>query len=178
MDGGSKDPSMRKLSITELAEVAEVVAGVGVLLSLLYVGFEIRQNTTAVRSTAYQAIHDAEDGFWSDLASDAGAARLWQQGLDSGLEPLAEGDRERFEVVAQRLIYLFQNVHYQYGKGVVDEELWDAWLASLDEFLAEPGFREVLVHVRPHLSDPFNQLIDRRLSDAALSAPRSGRAAE
>jgi hypothetical protein len=70
MDGGSKDPSMRKLSITELAEVAEVVAGVGVLLSLLYVGFEIRQNTTAVRSTAYQAIHDAEDGFWSDQLID------------------------------------------------------------------------------------------------------------
>jgi hypothetical protein len=159
------------MTIGEMAEVAEVVAAVGVLLSLLYVGYEIKQNTTAVRSTAYQAIHDAEDGFWADLASDAGAARLWQQGLDTGLESLEEGDRERFTVVVRRLIYLFQNVHYQYRKGVVDEELWEAWLASLDEFLFEPGFREVFLDVRLHLSDPFNQLIDARLSDAALARP-------
>lgn len=162
---------MRRMTITELAEVAEVVAAVGVLLSLIYVGYEIRQNTTAVRSTAYQAIHDAEDGFWSDLAGDAGAARLWEQGLDSGPEPLAEGDRERFTVVARRLIYLFQNVHYQYRKGVVDEELWEAWLASLDEFLAEPGFREVLREVRPHLSGPFDRLVDERLPGVALARP-------
>ena len=162
---------MRRMTITELAEVAEVVAAVGVLLSLLYVGYEVKQNTTAVRSTAYQAIHDAEDGFWSDLASDAGAARLWQQGLDSGLEALAEGDRDRFTVISRRLIYLYQNVHYQYTKGVVDEELWGAWLASLDEFLAERGFREVLLDVRPHLSDPFNRLVDERLSGVALAPP-------
>jgi hypothetical protein len=156
------------MTLGEMAEVAEVIAAVGVLLSLLYVGHEIKQNTTAVRSTAYQAIHDAEDGFWSDLASDPGAARLWQQGLESGLEPLAEGDLERFSVVARRLIYLYQNVHYQYRKGVVDEELWDAWLASLDEFLAEPGFREVLLDVSDHLSDPFNRLVEERLSDVAV----------
>lgn len=154
---------MKRLTVGEIAEIAEVIAAVGVLVSLLYVGYEVRQNTVAVRSTAYQAIHDAEDGFWSDLASDAGAARLWQQGLDSGLEPLVEGERERFTVVARRLIYLFQNVHYQNRKGVVDEELWGAWLASLDELLAEPGFREVLLAVKPHLSDPFNQLVEERL---------------
>ena len=155
---------MRKLTIGEIAEIAEVVAAVGVLVSLLYVGYEIKQNTAAVRSTAYQAIHDAEDGFWSDLAGDAEAARLWENGLDEGLEPLAAGDRERFTVTARRLIYLFQNVHYQNRKGVVDQELWDAWLASLDEFLAEPGFQEVFFEVSPHLSDPFNQLVDRRMA--------------
>jgi len=162
---------MRKLTIGEIAEIAEVIAAVGVLVSLLYVGYEIKQNTVAVRSTAYQAIHDAEDGFWSDLASDAGAARLWERGLDLGLEPLAGGDRERFTVVARRLIYLFQNVHYQNRKGVVDEELWAAWVASLDEFLAEPGFRDVLRDIAPHLSDPFNELVGQRTARLSSGNP-------
>ena len=154
---------MRKLTITEIAEVAEVVAAVGVLVSLLYVGYEVKQNTTAVQSTAYQAIHDAEDQFWSDLVSEPGAAALWQNGLDNGVESLEPGGRERFTVTARRLIYLFQNVHYQYRKGVVDDELWDAWLASLDEFLGEPGFEDVLRSISPHLSDPFNQLVAERM---------------
>ncbi|MDH3769027.1 MAG: hypothetical protein OES99_11315, partial [Gammaproteobacteria bacterium] len=148
----------------EIAEVAEVVAAVGVLISLLYVGYEVNQNTAAVKSTAYQAIHDAEDGFWSDLASDETAARLWENGLNGGLEKLGHDERPRYVLATRRLIYLFQNVHYQSRKGVVDAELWGAWVASLDEFLVKPGFREVLDIIRPHLSDPFNQLVDSRIT--------------
>ena len=153
-----------KLSITEVAEVAEVVAAIGVIISLIYLGYEIRQNTVAVRSTAYQAIHDAEDQFWSDLVSEPGVADLWRRGLDVGLEDLTAEERARFTVTARRLIYLYQNVHYQNRKGVVDTELWDAWVASLDEFLAYRGFRDVLDEVRPHLSGPFNTLVSSRLN--------------
>lgn len=152
-----------KLSITEVAEVAEVVAAIGVIISLIYLGYEIRQNTVAVRSTAYQAIHDAEDQFWSDLVSGPGVADLWQRGLDGGLKGLTAEERARFTVTARRLIYLYQNVHYQNRKGVVDAELWDAWAASLDQYLAYRGFRDVLDEVRPHLSEPFNTLVINRL---------------
>ena len=35
-----------------------------------------------------------------------------------------------------------------------------AWVASLNEFVAQPGFRDVLDRTRPHLSGPFNELLD------------------
>ena len=151
------------MKLVELAEVAEVIAAVGVLISLLYVGYEINQNTVAVQSNAYQAIHDAEDDFWSDLTGDATMAQLWEKGLEAGLEKLEPAERTRFVLAARRLIYLFQNVHYQSRKGVVDDELWTAWVASMDEFVVQPGFRDVLEITRPHLSDPFNQLLDSRV---------------
>lgn len=151
-----------KLSITEIAEVAEVIAAIGVIISLIYLGYEVRQNTVAVRTTAYQAIHDAEDQFWSDLVSEPGVADLWQRGLQLGRENLTSEERARFNVTARRLIYLYQNVHYQNRQGVVDTELWDAWVASLDEFLTYQGFNEVLDEVRPHLSEPFNSLVSSR----------------
>lgn len=152
------------MKITEMAEIAEVVAAVGVLVSLLYVGYEINQNTVAVRSTAYQAIHDAEDQFWADLGGDADAVVLWQKGLEEGLDALGSKSRDRFVIIARRLIYLYQNVHYQNRKGVVEKDLWQAWVASLDEFLAEPGFIEVVDEVRPHLSDAFDELVGQRLA--------------
>jgi len=164
-----------KLSITEVAEVAEVVAAVGVIISIIYLGYEVRQNTVAVRSTAYQAIHDAEDQFWSDLVSEPGVADLWQRGLEGGVEKLASEDRSRFTVTARRLIYLYQNVHYQNRKGVLDRELWEAWVASLDEFLVYPGFGDVLDEVRPHLSEPFNTLVNDRLNALDPSTAAIGR---
>ena len=63
--------------------------------------------------TAYQAIHDAEDQFWETPVSDAAASSLWDTGLRGGLEAIAPDQQARFTLTARRLIYLYQNVHYQ-----------------------------------------------------------------
>ena len=127
------------MKIKKVASIAEIVSAIAVIVSLLYLGYEVRQNTAAVKSTAYQSIHDAEDLFWSGISSDAEQSDTWQAGLDGGLQSLNSDQQPQFSITVRRLIYLFQNVHYQRRKGVVDDELWGAWAASLDEFLARQG---------------------------------------
>lgn len=150
------------MKIKKAAAIAEIVSAIAVVISLIYVGYELRQNTAAVKSTAYQSIHDAEDLFWQSVSDDAELSSIWDAGLAGGLEVLDPRQRSQFSVTVRRLIYLYQNVQYQRRKGVVDDELWHAWLASLDGHLAMSGFNDVLDDVRPHLSDPFNELIDSR----------------
>jgi hypothetical protein len=152
------------VKIKKIASIAEIVSAIAVVVSLLYVGYEVRQNTAAVKSTAYQSIHDAEDLYWSSISADAELSALWEAGLDGGLQVLSPGQQPQFSITARRLIYLFQNVHYQRRKGVVDDELWSAWVDSLDEFLAMQGFMDVLMTTRPHLSKPFVELVDGRQS--------------
>ena len=150
------------MKIKKIASIAEIVSAIAVIISLLYLGYEVRQNTAAVKSSAYQSIHDAEDLYWSSISGDREMSALWDAGLDGGLMALDENQRPQFSIAARRLIYLFQNVHYQRRKGVVDDELWGAWLASLDEFLAMQGSRDVLEVTRPHLSKPFLAMVDNR----------------
>lgn len=164
------------MKIKKVASIAEIVSAVAVIVSLLYVGYEVRQNTAVVKSTAYQSIHDAEDLFWSGISIDAKLSASWQAGLDGGLQSLSSDQQPQFSITARRLIYLFQNVHYQRRKGVIDDELWGAWVASLDEFLVQRGFTEVLTITRPHLSKPFVDLVDNRqlqlsLPDNSLEQP-------
>ena len=90
---------------------------------------------------------------------------VWEQGLAEGVIAVSPSDRAQFSINVRRLIYLFQNVHYQRRKGVVDDELWDAWAASLDEFLVQTGFAEMVEVTRPHLSQPFLAHVDLRLSE-------------
>lgn len=150
------------MKIKKVASIAEIVSAVAVVISILYVGYEVSQNTVAVKSSAYQSIHDAEDLYWSSISGNAELSALWEVGLDGGLQALSSSQQSQFSITIRRLIYLFQNVHYQRRKGVVDDELWGAWISSLDEFLAKQGLREVLTHVRPHLSEPFVELVDAR----------------
>ena len=150
------------MKIKKAAAIAEVVSAIAVVISLLYVGYEVRQNTAAVKSTAYQSIHDAEDLFWQSISADAELSALWDAGMTGGLDALQPAQRSQYTIIVRRLIYLYQNVHYQRRKGVVDDELWNAWLASLDQHLAMQGFAEVLRDTKPHLSDPFNELLKSR----------------
>ena len=155
------------MKIKKITSIAEIISAAAVIVSLLYVGYQVRQNTAAVKSSAYQFIHDAEDIYWSSISGDAELSALWEAGLSGGLQALSPYRQPQFSITAGRLIYLFQNVHYQRRKGVVDDELWGAWLASLDEFLAMQGFSDVLTTARPHLSEPFIALLVSRQSLAS-----------
>ncbi len=150
------------MKIKKAAAIAEIVSAVAVIVSLLYVGYEVRQNTAAVKSTAYQSIHDAADLFWHSISTDAELSALWDAGMAGELQALQPAQRSQYTITVRRLIYLHQNVHYQRRKDVVDDELWNAWLASLDEHLGMKRFTEVLNDTKPHLSDPFNELLNSR----------------
>ena len=150
------------MKIKKAAAIAEIISAVAVIVSLLYVGYEVRQNTAAVKSTAFQSINDAEDLFWQSISGDAELSALWEAGMEGGLEALEPAQRSQYTITVRHMIYLYQNVHYQQRKGVVDDELWSAWLASLDEHLAKKGFNDVLNDTKSHLSDPFNELLNSR----------------
>jgi len=49
---------LRKLSLSEWASVAEIVAAIVIILSLGYVGLELNQNTNATQQSSYQATLD------------------------------------------------------------------------------------------------------------------------
>ena len=117
------------MSLDLIVVIAEVVGAAGVILSLLFVAMQLRENTHALRSTESHALHDSENVFYSDLSSDPDLARIWEL-APAGISNIPEEDRPQWNIIALRLILLFQMVHYQRRKRMVDDELWEAWDAS------------------------------------------------
>ena len=62
--------------------VAEGVAAVGVIVSLVFVGFEVRQNTVAARAQAYQEIGLVVAQSWHDDASNPALLEIIQRAND------------------------------------------------------------------------------------------------
>ncbi len=46
------------MSLTDLANIGQVIGAIAVVISLIYVALQIRQNTNAVRSATAQAVHE------------------------------------------------------------------------------------------------------------------------
>jgi len=76
-----------KWKLSELASVAEVVAAIGVILSLLFVGYQIKDGNRETRAATLQATLDSEMALQSETLQ---YADVWDKVL-SGAH-LAEGD--------------------------------------------------------------------------------------
>ena len=63
--------------------IRETLAVLGVVASLIFVGYEIRQNTIAARAAAYQAIGIATAAAWDSWAHDRQFSLVRQKAADA-----------------------------------------------------------------------------------------------
>ncbi len=100
------------MTLEDLGNLGEFVGAIGVVASLLYLAFQIRQNTSQMeqntRSTEFATLNalvqDAQQ-FRLLVAQDAECMRIYREGLRD-FESLNEEERWRFGALMQ---YLFNN---------------------------------------------------------------------
>ena len=77
---------MRSLKLSEWANVAEIVASVVIVASLVYVGLEVNQNTRALQNESYQFVLTALREGNDLLVTDADFYRIFVTGEASPSE--------------------------------------------------------------------------------------------
>ena len=110
--------------------IAEIAAAVGVILSLVFVGVEIRQNTAAVRAQTRQQLTDSSSEFLLSLATtDLG--ELWGRFIRG--DSLTFGERYRIGAGLIAAVRNIENVYLQTQEGVIDESalLSYGWRGSI-----------------------------------------------
>jgi hypothetical protein len=142
------------MTITELGALGEFVGAIGVIATLVYLAVQVRQNTRSLEvaqrlalSQTYQMRADALQGMVVDAASSCIGAiivKLTQAGYPediSSLDSLTAEERGRFRLwqIAQQTHW--DNMHFQYQQGFLDQEyyrdafaerverLWPTWQA-------------------------------------------------
>ena len=107
----------------EKIELRQGAAALGVILSLLFVGFEIRQNTRVARAGAVQATMDQIIQWRSEHSTDPEWIRLvtFLEGGGSFTE-LSPEDRTRFAWTATSTVSMTENRFRQMQMGVISQE--------------------------------------------------------
>jgi hypothetical protein len=106
--------------------VAELLGALGVIATLGYLAFQIRQNTISMRSSSHQAAVTAVSDWSRAIGLDPTAAQLVQQGnLDLGA--LTPERRFQFMFLTTSLYRNFENIFYQHEQGAIDEAVGQGW---------------------------------------------------
>ena len=113
---------MTKLSLSDWANVAEIGAAAGVIISLIFVGIQLQSNTEATEAATREAMNQKDLEFLSlrmDASVLAGAHAKFEN--DKTLSPL-----EVSQLVHQEYVNFvaFEHSFYQFRKGVLEPREW------------------------------------------------------
>jgi len=118
------------MNIESLANYADVVGGVAVVISLIYVGIQIHRNTKSSLSLTNQSAHESLANVSLEAAKDPNFSALTRRGMLS-FEQLNEDEQFQFLLLMVTVYRRFENIYYQYRKGFLEAELWEGYEQSM-----------------------------------------------
>jgi hypothetical protein len=146
-----------------VSAIAEVVGVIAIVVSLIYVSIQIKQNTKVARAATRQAISESTENLGVDLIGNGEIAEIFVKHL-SGKE-LSPVENLRLQARCYRDMQHWENIHYQFNEGLVSEDQWDGFRKNLISLLAIDAYREYWEHESFHYSDAFQAEISAILGD-------------
>ena len=101
---------MKSLSLDSSAKVAEVVSAVAVIVGLLFVGFEVRENTIAQQFSATQTLVSEYNSAISAINDREFVCIFIRAGND--FDSLPQSDKVRFSILMQPVFRTLEQLHY------------------------------------------------------------------
>lgn len=122
---------MRRWTLAQWAQIADIAAAAAVVVSLVFVGLQVRDNTEALRSGNERSLVDGLERLEIVRVTDAGFAELMLRAETGGA--LSDVDRSRVQTLAYLYLDNWEQAFHDHQKGFIDPDIWqalDTWLAT------------------------------------------------
>ncbi len=152
------------MTLQDLGSIGEFVGAVGVIVSLVYLATQIRQNTRAVRSSAQQEILGdmSMSAFINLVAGDSDTASFYELGLADSRD-LSRAERLRFSLLLTRFVYGFSRMYDLHRDGNLDLESWEAHKEILRWVIKQPGVKRWWPNARSQIPRSFADFVEREM---------------
>jgi len=149
------------MDLETAARIGEVIGAVVVVISLLYLGVQIRQNTNRIKTSSTA---DAIAAFWEwnyHQVIDSTIRQLFIKGA-KGLENLSDDERAQFWPYMFTFYKTAELMHYQFINGAMDEGIWAGWERLFSAYSMAPGFLQFYEIRRQIFSPKFQQWMEKQ----------------
>ena len=122
-----------------IGAVGELVGATAVVVSLVYVAVQIRQNTKATRQQGYHDLVTRRgELFFSEAVRSKEVASMFFKGMAGEFN---DGiDSQRFVSLMINFMSHFQDAYLQHESGIVEDDVWLAERRILAAIRSGPGF--------------------------------------
>ena len=150
---------MRNLKLSEWANVAEIIASVVIVMSLIYVGFELNQNTQALRSEIHQNVMAVLNEQNHVLVEDAEFHKIFVTG-ETRPDELSELEWSRFEIFLYGRFGVWEYLHIAIQENTITDTEWLSFESYFLSLVCEPGYRRWWHQNRTSHNPDFKAYVD------------------
>jgi len=147
------------MDITTLAAWGEFLGGIAVVVSLIYLAGQIRQNSRLLQVSATVALSTSNQLATSAMMHEPSLARMWT--IDTAdFESLPETEQTRLRAFFGMLLSDTHQNYYLQKDGVVRNEVWKAKRRLLASVLRQAWTQKAWSYSRLGRSDEFGDFVD------------------
>ena len=142
-----------------LSAIGQVVAAIGVIISLIYLALQIREQNKERRRTGINILTVQ----WSDLVKTGQESRdfaaLFLRGMRS-FQDLDAPDKLSFSAFFTRYTRNCEGMFIYYRDGALEKALWDEVERTMNDYFAYPGVKEWWTTRKHWLTDDFRTVVE------------------
>jgi hypothetical protein len=146
-------------SLSIIASLSEIIASIALVISLIFVGVQLRMNTRATKSASAIAASTATSEWYRALGGNAENSALFRAFV-ANPEGLTPDQRYQSVVNLYAAILIFQNNFYLAKEGTLDPEMKDTITQSISVIKDYPGWKYFWEERRSMFLSKFQDYVD------------------
>jgi hypothetical protein len=154
------------MSLEDLGNIGELVAAVAVVVSLIYLAVQIRQNTSnidfntkALRGSTYTSQFQLNNDFQDLLFQNERIGNIWIKGMHRPND-LDEVESRYFRNLASRFLRMYESLFLMRELQLIDDELFQSSNAVNSIIFARPGIQVFWNGHRNQFAASFQAFLD------------------
>lgn len=128
------------MDLDTLANIGEFVGGVFVIVTLIYLAYQVRQNTKSLRIENYARVLERMSTLQSRIAAEPELNRLFMIGAEDPAR-LTRGQRLRFAWALYEMFGAAEFMYHQALENAMPPAVWQRWQESIRWWFTYPGIR-------------------------------------
>ncbi len=144
--------------------IGEIVGAIAVFLTLVYLAAQIRQNTKAVRASAYDAAVTHVSGIRQTIFASDDVTDLYVRGNE---DPFKLDDKAlvRYRLLIHGILQSLSNVQAQVELTGLPASNWESQLPIVKRIVSSAGGRWFWKTYKDEFEESFRQAVDGLLDD-------------
>ena len=107
----------------DLGQAVTILANIGVIAGIVFLGYEMRQNTAAIQATTAQGFMESSLGWLEQLATNEQLASAWEKAL-SDPDSLTATESQQVSAFQMHQWLRFQSAYFQHNRGSLSDDEW------------------------------------------------------
>lgn len=155
----------------KLNDWLQVIGLFGVIASLIFVGLQMKQDREIALTERFNARSETTIQLYMSMADNPVLRTAREKVRNGARDQLTEDEQAALTYLSQAALTIYENTHFQYVNGYIDDEHWDRTVARIKSDIVSGNLRREYENSRDQWRRSFQAVMDG-LIDEVESASR------